>query len=93
MRITLERLRTGIVLLAVALVGVIGVFLFFARYERRHLMRDLPARLGVQIQESADGFTLSKSTKVKTIFRARPPAPATPLTAAPAPIPASVRSM
>jgi lipopolysaccharide export system protein LptA len=68
MRITLERLRTGIVLLAVALVGVIGVFLFFARYERRHLMRDLPARLGVQIQESADGFTLSKSTKGKTLF-------------------------
>ena len=68
MRITVQRLRTGIILLSIALVAAIAIFLAYARYERRHLVRDLPARLGVKIQESADSFTLSKSDKGHTKF-------------------------
>ena len=68
MRITIERLRTGIVVVAIVLVAAIATFLWFARYERRRLVRDLPAKLGIQIQESADSFTLSKSDKGHTIF-------------------------
>ncbi|HEY0759402.1 MAG TPA: LptA/OstA family protein [Acidisarcina sp.] len=65
---TISRLRTAIIVLATVLVAAIVIFLAFARYERRRLVRDLPAKLGLQIQESADSFTLSKSDKGHTIF-------------------------
>ncbi|HEY0797441.1 MAG TPA: LptA/OstA family protein [Acidisarcina sp.] len=68
MRVTIERLRTGIIIAAILLVAAIASFLVFARYERQRLVRDLPAKLGIQIQESADGFTLSKSDKGHTLF-------------------------
>lgn len=69
MRITIERLRTGIIIVAVLLVAAIASFLAFAKYERQRFVRDLPAKLGVQIQESADSFTLSKSDKGHTLFK------------------------
>lgn len=68
MRVTVERLRIGIVILAILLVVTILLFFGVARMARRHLVHDLPERLGVKIQSSADGFTFSKSEKGRTLF-------------------------
>ena len=68
MRITIERLRTWIVLLAVVLLAAILGFFGYARYRVRHVGRDLPGKLGLEIQQSTSGFTLSKSEGGRTLF-------------------------
>lgn len=65
---TVERLRGWIVVLAGVLVAVILLFLGLAQWRTRHLGRDLPSGLGMQIQESTDGYTFSKSARGHTMF-------------------------
>lgn len=68
MRLTVARLRQGIILLACLLVAVlVGVFVY-ARYRLRHFEKDLPARLGINIQQTANGFTYSQSSQGHTLF-------------------------
>lgn len=68
MRVTAKRLRGWIALAAVLLVAtVVGSFLK-GRYRLRHIARDLPARLGVNIQESSKEITYSQSSQGHTLF-------------------------
>ncbi len=66
---TIERLRLAIVALAAALLfAIVGSF-FYGRWRLRHIAQDLPARLGLQIQQSTQGFVLSQSNdQGRTIF-------------------------
>lgn len=65
---TIKRLRLLIVALACLLVAVLSGFLVYARYRIRHIGKDLPGRLGINIQQTANGFTYSQSEKGHTIF-------------------------
>ena len=65
---TIERLRIAIVAIAAFLVLAIFGFLLYSRWRARHLAQDLPAHLGVQIQQSTQGFVLSKTEKGRTMF-------------------------
>ncbi|MGC2612789.1 MAG: LptA/OstA family protein [Terracidiphilus sp.] len=56
MRFTIERLRTLVLVAGVLLVVALGVFLGTARLRNRFLRKDLPQRLGLNIQEEASGF-------------------------------------
>ncbi len=64
----IERLRLAIVALAVLLVLAIAGSFFYGRWRLRHIAQDLPARLGIQIQQSTQGFVLSKSEKGRPLF-------------------------
>jgi lipopolysaccharide export system protein LptA len=68
MRITIEKLRTWILVLAGVLIAVILGFFALTRYKLSHFGRDLPAKLGVNIQQDANGFTFSKSQGGHTLF-------------------------
>jgi lipopolysaccharide export system protein LptA len=68
MRITIERLRMWIIVAAMVLVVAIVSFFFYARYRIRQVGRDLPAKLGLEIQTSANGFTVSRSHAGHTQF-------------------------
>ncbi|HEX3437426.1 MAG TPA: LptA/OstA family protein [Pseudacidobacterium sp.] len=68
LRITIKRLRLLIIALACLLIAVVGGFLVYARYRVRHIARDLPGRLGVNIQQTANVFTYSQSDKGHTTF-------------------------
>ena len=68
MRITIERLRTWIVLLGILLVVAIAAFLGYARFRIHQVARDLPQKLGLEIQQSTDNFTISKSHEGHTLF-------------------------
>ena len=68
MRITIERLRTWILVLAGLLIAAILGFFLYTRYAISRVGRDLPARLGVNIQQDANGFTYSKSQAGHTLF-------------------------
>jgi lipopolysaccharide export system protein LptA len=68
LRITIERLRKWIIVAGVVLVLAIVGFLGYARYRIRQVGRDLPGKLGLQIQRSTDGFTVSRSNAGHTQF-------------------------
>ncbi|HEX6771722.1 MAG TPA: LPS export ABC transporter periplasmic protein LptC [Acidobacteriaceae bacterium] len=68
MRITIEKLRTWILVLAGVLIAVIAGFFVLTRYRLIHVGHDLPARLGVNIQQDANGFTFSRSQRGRTLF-------------------------
>ncbi len=68
MRITVARLRRGILILGGLLVMVLIGFFLYAHYRFRHLASDLPAKLGVNIQQTASGFTASQSIKGHTLY-------------------------
>ena len=68
MSITIARLRQVILVLAGLLVVVILGFLLYARYRLRSIEKDLPARLGINIQQTANGYTYSQSSKGHTLY-------------------------
>ncbi len=68
MKTTAERLRWWIVGAGVLLVVAIGGYTVAGRLKQRILKHDLPARLGINIQQDSNGFTLSKSQAGRTLF-------------------------
>jgi len=68
MRLTVARLRLGIIVLACLLLLVLAGFFGYARYRLHRLAKDLPAKLGIDIQQTANGFTYSQSSKGHTFF-------------------------
>jgi lipopolysaccharide export system protein LptA len=68
MRVTVAVLRRGIVVLACLLVLVLLGFFGYARYRFRRFEKDLPGKLGINIQQTANGFTYSQSSQGHTLF-------------------------
>jgi lipopolysaccharide export system protein LptA len=68
MPITIEKLRHWMLLAAIFIVAGIAVLLLIAQHERRKFLRDLPAKLGVDIQQQTNEFTYSQSVQGKTLF-------------------------
>lgn len=55
-------------MLAGLLVAVVLGFLIYAHYRVRRFEKDLPSRLGANIQQTANGYTYSQSSKGHTLF-------------------------
>jgi lipopolysaccharide export system protein LptA len=68
MRWTVRKLRISLVALSTVLTLGIVASLLYARWQVRHVVRDLPAKLGIQIQQSTEGFTYSKTEQGRTVF-------------------------
>ncbi len=68
MPVNVSRLRLWFAItLAVVIVAVVG-FYFYARIQARLRLAELPKKLGVEIQQTTEGFTLSKSEKGHTLY-------------------------
>lgn len=65
---TIARLRQGILILAGLLVAVLIGFFVYAHYRIRRFEKDLPAKLGANIQQTANSYTYSQSRKGHTLF-------------------------
>lgn len=68
MPLSVARLRQGILILAALLVAVLIGFFAYARYRFHRLERDLPSRLGINIQQTANGYTYSQSSQGHTLY-------------------------
>ena len=68
MPLSIPRLRIWFAVLALAAVAVVGGFYMRARMELRHALRDLPGKVGIDIQQTSEGFTMSKSEGGRTLF-------------------------
>jgi lipopolysaccharide export system protein LptA len=68
-RFTIERLRTLLLIGGGLLIVAILIFLAAGQWTRRFLSKDLPHRLGVNIEQQADGVNYTQTRKGKTIFK------------------------
>ena len=68
-RFTIERLRTLVLIGGGLLVIAIAVFLVGGQWKRRFLTKDIPRRLGIDIQQQADGVNYTQTRKGKTLFK------------------------
>src|SRR5258706_7909748 len=53
---------------ALVMVAVVAGFYVYPRFRAARTMRDLPAKLGVDIQQNTEGFTYSQAAGGHTIF-------------------------
>ena len=68
-RFTIERLRTLLLIGGGLLVVAIAVFLAAGQWKLRKALKDLPGRLGVNIEQSSEGINYTQTRKGKTIFK------------------------
>jgi lipopolysaccharide export system protein LptA len=67
----LTRLRRWVGAAAIAAVLLVGGVYFYARHRVQNALKQVPARMGLEIKQSATGFTVSKSEQGRTIFTIR----------------------
>ena len=68
MPINASRLRVWFATTAILLATVVAGFYFYGRMRIRRAIKEVPKTLGVNIQQSTQGFTLSKSQGGHTLF-------------------------
>ena len=68
MRLSVDKLRVWLLLAAALLVCVIAVFLGYAQYRMHRVVRDIPRRLGMDIQQETNHFTYVQTMQGRTIF-------------------------
>src|SRR5208337_3867622 len=63
-----SRLRRWFALGAILMVATVAGMYFYARWSLRKAVHDLPAKMGLDIQQTAEGFSVSKSIEGRTLF-------------------------
>src|SRR5512146_3212711 len=71
MPVNISRLRYWFAAATIAAVLVVAGFYFYARYRFYHAVKEIPQKLGVEVQQSTESFSLSKSEGGRTLFTIR----------------------
>ena len=69
MRITIERLRTLVLVTGGLLVVALVAFLAVGRWRSRLNVREIPKRLGVDVKQEANGWTYTQAHGAHTLFK------------------------
>ena len=69
MPIQISHLRRWFAGGAIGLLLVVAAVYFYARHKVENALKEVPAKIGIEIQQSAKGFTVSRSEQGHTIFK------------------------
>ena len=69
MSIQISELRRWFAIGAIGLLLVVAAVYFYARNKVQNALKEVPAKIGVEIQQSAKGFTVSRSEQGHTIWK------------------------
>ncbi len=69
MSIPISQLRRWFAAGAIGLLLVVAAVYFYARGRVENALKDVPAKIGIEIQQSAQGFTVSRSEQGHTVFK------------------------
>ena len=69
MRLTIERMRTLVLAAGALLIVALVTFLVVARWKTHFILREIPRRLGANIQQEANGVTYTQSHGGHTLFK------------------------
>jgi lipopolysaccharide export system protein LptA len=65
----IPRLRRWFAGVAIALTCLVATFYFYSRHRVQNALRQVPEKIGIEIQQSAKGFAISKSFQGHTLFK------------------------
>lgn len=68
MALPVSRLRRWFALGAILMVATVAGMYFYAQWRVRQLVHVIPAKIGLDIQQTAEGFSISKSAEGRTLF-------------------------
>jgi lipopolysaccharide export system protein LptA len=68
MALPVSRLRRWFAFGAILMIATVGGMYFYARWRVRKVVHDIPAKIGLEIQQTAEGFSISKSAEGRTLF-------------------------
>ncbi len=71
MPLPISRLRRWFGATAIAVVLVVAGVYFYARHRVQNALKQVPEKIGLEIKQSATGFTVSKSEQGRTLFQDR----------------------
>src|SRR5208337_5481767 len=63
-----SRLRRWFALIAMLMIATVAGMYFYARWSLHKVIHDIPAKMGLNIQQTAEGFSISKSVEGRTLF-------------------------
>jgi lipopolysaccharide export system protein LptA len=69
MALSISRLRGWFAAATIGLVLLVAAVYFYARHRVQNALKEVPARIGLEIQQSAQGFTVSRSEQGHTLFK------------------------
>jgi lipopolysaccharide export system protein LptA len=69
MPLQVSRLRAWFAVAAVFVCLVVAGTYFYARHRIQNALKQVPGKMGLNIQQSAQGFTISKSDQGRTLFK------------------------
>src|ERR1700733_1578575 len=69
MAVNIPRLRYWFVMAAVVALATVAGAYFYARHRVQNVLQQVPGKIGLGIQQSAQGFTFSKSAQGRTLFK------------------------
>ncbi len=69
MPLQISRLRRWFAAGAIALLLLVAAVYFYARHRVQNALQNVPSRIGLEVQQSAQGFSVSRSEKGHTIFK------------------------
>ena len=68
MALPFSRLRRWFALGAILMIATVAGMYFYARWRVHKVVHDIPAKIGLDIQQTAEGFSISKSEEGRTLF-------------------------
>jgi lipopolysaccharide export system protein LptA len=68
MPLPVSRLRGWLAAGAIVVVVMVAGMYFYARWRVRNALHDIPKKIGVEISQTAEGFSISKSEEGRTLF-------------------------
>ncbi len=68
MTLPVTRLRRWFAAAAILMIAIVAGMYFYARWRVRGVVHEIPAQLGLDIQQTAEGFSISKSVQGRTQF-------------------------
>ena len=69
MPLSISRLRRWFAAGAVGLLLIVAAVYFYARHQAQNALRQVPGKIGLEVQQSAQGFTVSRSEQGHTLFK------------------------
>ncbi|MGB9071500.1 MAG: LPS export ABC transporter periplasmic protein LptC [Terriglobales bacterium] len=68
MPLPVTRLRRWFALGAVVMIALVAGLYLLARWRVRNVVREVPKKIGIEVQQTAEGFSISKSDQGRTLF-------------------------
>jgi lipopolysaccharide export system protein LptA len=68
MAFSISRLRRWFAVGAILMIATVAGMYFYAQWRVRKIVHDVPAKIGLDIQQTAEGFSISKSIAGHTLF-------------------------